>query len=308
MGLNNWNHVQHLHHKVRNVLRRGYLLKTYYDKKLMQARFKTGERIENDKIDIMHPVGFLGRVAPGDKVEVFSMDVGGDPSRRVVLGVLGDRATHPKIDEGESILYSPGDPKKYIRVRKGKKKDGAGGGGQQFGVDEGVEPQKEEEKKEGAIETDADDVVITSQTKKTNQRNADEGQGFSTKKGSVEIKAGANTQFEAAKHLRKGETHREGSVFVSGTVNAGDVLAGGGTSISSTMAEGDDKPDGSKPWSASGKPGTASLLETAAKVGTLGTAMSGMVSVMIEMAKRIQALEQGQQPPPILPEPKEGGT
>lgn len=305
MGLNNWNHVQHLHHKVRNVLRRGYLLKTYYDKKLMQARFKTGEKIENDKIDIMHPVGFLGRVAPGDKVEVFSMDVGGDPSRRVVLGVLGDRETHPKIDEGESILYSPGDPKKFIRVRKGKKKEGGGGGGN--GRDIGVERQPEEEKKEGAIETDADDVVITSQTKKTNQRNADEGQGFSTKQGSVEIKAGQNTQFEAKKHLRKGETHREGSVFVSGTVNAADVLAGGGTSISSTMAEG-DKPDGSKPWSASGQPGTTSLLETAAKVGSLGTAFGSMIGVMIEMAKRIQALEQGQQPPPPEPEPKEGET
>src|SRR5262245_11644431 len=82
----------------------------------MQGRVKTGHQIENDRLDIIHPVGFLGRVAPGDKVEIFTMDVGGDPSRRVILGVLGDRATHPKIQEGEAIVYSPGNPKKFVRV------------------------------------------------------------------------------------------------------------------------------------------------------------------------------------------------
>jgi cytoskeletal protein CcmA (bactofilin family) len=137
-----WEHVEHLAHKMRNVVRRGYLVKTYYDKKLMQARIKTGHGIENDRIDIMHPVGYLGRVQADDKAEVFTMDVGGDSSRRVVLGVLGDREHHPKIKEGESILYSPGDPNNFLRVFKKPQKKGnggSGGGGQTLAEGEGGE-------------------------------------------------------------------------------------------------------------------------------------------------------------------------
>jgi hypothetical protein len=135
-----WEHVEHLSHKVRNVVRRGYLKKTYYDKDLMQARIKTGHGIENDRIDIMHPVGYLGRVQPDDKAEVFTMDVGGDSSRRVVLGVLGDRKSHPKVLEGESILYSPGDPKNFLRVfKKPPKKQNGGGEQQAEGGEEGGE-------------------------------------------------------------------------------------------------------------------------------------------------------------------------
>src|SRR4051794_24156710 len=106
MSSDHWNHAAYLHHKVRHMLRRGYLKKTYYDKKILQARICTGVEDENDRLDVLHPVGYLGRVKPGSKVEIFTMDVGGDPSRRVVLGVLGDREKHPKIDEGESILYT----------------------------------------------------------------------------------------------------------------------------------------------------------------------------------------------------------
>jgi hypothetical protein len=136
-----WEHVEHLSHKVRNVIRRGYLVKTYYDKKLMQARIKTGHGMENDRIDIMHPVGYLGRVQADDKAEVFTMDVGGDSSRRVVLGVLGDREHHPKILEGESILYSPGDPQNFLRVfkkpaKKGGKEGEESGGGEEGGGDD----------------------------------------------------------------------------------------------------------------------------------------------------------------------------
>ena len=59
MGIDNWNHGKFISHKVRNGSRRGYLQKTYYDKKLMQAKFSTGQNNTNDRIDILQPAGFL---------------------------------------------------------------------------------------------------------------------------------------------------------------------------------------------------------------------------------------------------------
>src|SRR3954452_174546 len=171
MGSDQWNSSKFLHHRLKNMIRRGYLVKTYYDKKILQARVKTGDSIENDKLDVLNPVGFVGRVKEGEKVEVFTMDVGGDPSRRVVMGVIGDREEHPKVDEHESALYSPGDKKKFVRVRKGKKQ-GSGGGGQQLSA---AQPYAEYgQGKEGAIEVEGDEVPISTNTKKGQKHTAKE--------------------------------------------------------------------------------------------------------------------------------------
>jgi phage gp45-like len=132
-----WGDVDHITHKVRNMLRRGYLLKTYNDGKILKGRVRTGDAIENDKLDIVHPVGYVSHVKASEKTEVITADIGGDSSRRVILAVIGDRAEHPKPDEGESIQYAPGDPKKRISV-----------------------------KKEGGITADADDQPIAIKTKK----------------------------------------------------------------------------------------------------------------------------------------------
>jgi len=257
-----------LQHKVRNVLRRGYLLKTYYDKKIMQGRIKTGVEIENDRLDWLHPVGFLGRVKPGDKVEILTMDVGADPSRRVIAWVLGDREHHPKIEEGESILYSPGDKKKFVRVYKKPQQDQGGGGGGGGRADGGGDGQQSESKE--GIHTNADDLPISSQTKDTYQSNADKGQGFSTQ-ANFDIKAGQNTQFEAAKHVRKGTTYRDGDTYTNGVEHATDHVAGGGATVSPPGARAGtaEHPDGSQTWGASGKPGTTSLLDIGARVAAL---------------------------------------
>ena len=255
MGIDYWSHSKFIHHKVRNMVRRGWLLKTYYDKKLMQARIATGIKQENDRLDWLHPVGFLGRVKPSDKTEIFTMDIGGDPSRRVVWAVIGDREYHPKISEGESILYSPGDKKKFIRVYK-KPQQGQGGA------------SEEKESKEG-IHQDADDLKITTTTKDTFSNKADKGIGNETEKNFT-IKAAGNTQFEAQKHIRVGDHHIQGTQYVAGTVNAADVLAGGGTSVSVASLRADEnREDGSKDWGASGQPGKVSLLKVAAQVAAL---------------------------------------
>src|SRR5262245_22017647 len=267
MTTNNWEHMRFLQHKVRNILRRGYLLKTYYDKKILQARIKTGVEIENDRLDWLHPVGFLGRVKPADKAEVLTMDVGGDPSRRVICWVIGDREHHPKIEEGESILYSPGDKKKFVRVYKKPQQDqGGGGGGGQGREGDG---QEQSESKEG-IHTNADDLPISSQTKDTFQGNADKGQGFSTQ-ANFDIKAGQNTQFEAAKHVRKGTTYRDGDTYTNGVEHATDHVAGGGATVTPPGARAGTAghPDGSQTWGASGQPGTTSLLDIGARVAAL---------------------------------------
>lgn len=113
-----WNRLQDLPHLVNNLVRRGYLLGTYNDGKILRARVKTGVDIENDRLDVIQPVGFSAHVAPGPGTEVLTLDVGADPSRRVVLSIFGDRATHPQPDEGEVYFYAPGDPTRYIRIKR----------------------------------------------------------------------------------------------------------------------------------------------------------------------------------------------
>jgi hypothetical protein len=297
MGIDYWNHSRFLHHKVRNMLRRGWLIKTYYDKKILQVRFKTGEKIENDRIDMVHPVGFLGRNKPGDKVEVLSMDIDGDTSRRICFMTIGDREHHPKIDEGESILYSPGDKKKFVRVRKG---------------DQNSSPNNEYGKnRSGAIETDADDLPVMSTTKDAYSNKADKGIGNETG-ANFTVKAGSNTQMSAAKHIRQGEHHISANAFVNGKHHAADHLAGGGTNIGVTSLRAGEtgREDGSKNWSATGKPGTVSLLATAQALTETTQAldafkqeqqqknsqqdarMNGIDATIVALTARVAALEE----------------
>jgi phage gp45-like len=104
--------------------------------------------------------------------------------------------------------------------------------------------------------------------------------------GHYTIDVGKNTQFQASKHIRKGETHRDSQMFVNGNVHAADHIAGGGTSITSS----DD-------WTATGRPGTTSLLQTAAKVVTMGSMMSSISSIfrLVQQGQSQEADEMMQQ-------------
>jgi len=62
-------------------------------------------------------VGYVAHVKASEKTEVITLDIGADSSRRVVLAVLGDRATHPQPDEGEAYYYAPGNNKIAIRIK-----------------------------------------------------------------------------------------------------------------------------------------------------------------------------------------------
>ena len=141
-----------LTNRVRNMIRRGYLVATYTDGKLMKGRVKTGVDIENDKVDIVHPVGYASHIPSGEKVEVITADVNGDPSKRVILAVIGDRDKHPKVAEGESVVYQPGNPKRIMRVNP----DG--------------------------IHSDADDKPMSMKTQKTMSLQSDESMSLSTDK------------------------------------------------------------------------------------------------------------------------------
>src|SRR5215831_838926 len=132
-----WEHMEHLSNKVRNVIRRGYLKKTYNDKKMLKGRTILGEEIESDDIDIVHPVGYVSHVKPGEKCETLSCDVGADASRRIILMVMGDREEHPQPDEGEAFHYAPGNKKQFIRHKKKSDQGGGGGGGRMPGLRSG---------------------------------------------------------------------------------------------------------------------------------------------------------------------------
>lgn len=292
MGTDLWNHAKFLHHKVRNMTRRGWLLKTYNDKKMLRGRIKTDERTENDQIDIMHPVGYIAHVKPSEKTEVVTMDIGGDTSRRVIAWVMGDREYHPQPDENEAFVYAPGEKKQFLRIKKKREQSAAG-----FASDQDSSGNKDSGRKTG-MHWDQLEEPVTGTTKNSFQNNADKGQGFSTSNGSFEIDAGQNTQFQASKHIRKGATYRDGDTFTNGTEHAADHVAGGGATISTSVsrADGEDHPDGSQPWSAIGRPGTTSLLATASTLANFQQAQTSQnqsTNAAIEdLQRRVAALEQ----------------
>lgn len=190
-------------YRLRNVIRRGYLLGTSSKGKMLQARVRTGDGIENDNIDIMHPVGFASRLPAGPKVEVITADVNADASKRVVLAVVGNRADIPSVEEGEATLYSPGDPKKKITASKS-----------------------------GGISMDSDDKPTTMTTKDTVTMTAEKGAKLFD---GIEIDKDGNVTFTKdvvfkgnvtiEKDLEvKGSVKVGGSVVVTGTVTAAGFI------------------------------------------------------------------------------------
>jgi len=174
-----WADVWHLPHKVRNMVRRGYLLKTYNDGKILKARVKTGDSIENDKLDVIHPVGYVAHVKASEKTEVLTLDVGGDSSRRVVLAVIGDREYHPQPDEGEAFHYAPGSNKIFLRVKMANGQASRAMGGRDSG-------------RAAGIHMDASDQPISAKSTKTFSVEATDGINMKTNQhtfdGNVAIK------------------------------------------------------------------------------------------------------------------------
>jgi len=303
-----WEHMQHLSNKVRNVIRRGYLKKTYNDGKILRGRVKMGEEMENDKLDILHPIGYISHVKPTDKTEVFTMDVGADASRRVIMQVIGDREDHPQPDEGEMWTYAPGNKKIFSRMKM--KKQGGGGGGNGAGgqalsrLDEQMadmlsdtDGQTKDSGRVEGIHSDGEQEKISSQTKATFQGKADAGQGFSTG-ANFDVKAGGSMQIENSRQTQKSGTsyiETPGGMYIGGLHHARDHLAGGnaivgglssaptGRSARSPGGNGlpEGTPDGSQGVSAVGIPGTVSLLATAAGLA--------QTQVQVEVNKQDQA-------------------
>jgi len=281
--------MEHLSNKVRNVIRRGYLKKTYNDKKMLKGRTILGEEIESDDIDIVHPVGLVSHVKPGDKCETLSCDVGADASRRIILMVMGDREQHPQPDEGESFLYAPGEKKQFIRHKK-KKDQGGGAGGQAARAGNGQsEGRTKDSGRVTGMHWDGLEEKVSGQNKETFQMKADKGMGYKTD-GNYDIKAANATQFEAGKHVRKGSTYRDGDTYTQGIEHASDHIAGGGASVGSlptrSLAEylrmpgggtglPEGTPDGSQNMSASGIPGNISLKGMAGAMGFSSMSPSG---------------------------------
>jgi hypothetical protein len=288
-----WEHVMHLSHKVRNVMRRGYLIKTYNDGKILRARIKTGVAIENDKIDVLHPVGYIAHVKPSEKHEVFTMDVGGDSSRRVITHIIGDREQHPQPDENEAFLYAPDDKKMFVRFKKEKKQNGSGGGsnGSGGGSDDGQDGQTKDSGRVAGMHWDGKDQKVSGTTKNVFKNNADKGQGYNTQ-GNFDVKAANATQFESQDHKRKVQqkvyVEAPAGYYVGGIHHARDHKAGGNASVSpageaAMFADGEGEggsepglakgPDGSKPWEATSKDGTVSLLGVGAGLANMQQAI-----------------------------------
>jgi phage baseplate assembly protein gpV len=209
MGTDNWNHSKFLHHKARNATRRGYLQKTYYDKKLMQSRFATGEKNQNDRIDIIQPAGFLGRHPPGEKTEIVTSDIGGDTSRRVCTAVIGDREHHPKIDEAESILYSPGDKLNYMRIKGEKpKQEGQGKHGSGAEFEDPYDGDGNEDKNPKGIH-------IASETNETHKI-----------KETFQVEAEKDIRIKAPKIYIKGVIHLDGTIIAKAGLKVGNGMWG----------------------------------------------------------------------------------
>lgn len=192
-----WSALQDLVHRARNVVRRGYLISVNDKGKLLRGRVKTGDAIENVDLDVVHPVGFISRIKPGPKVEVITLDVNSDASKRVILAVIGDRANHPKVGEDESVMYAPTDSKKKMTVSKS-----------------------------GGMKMEMDDAPINMDTKKTFKITAPDGVSLNDviqidKFGNVFIKGALSIE----KNLTVGTSLIVGGdVQVTGTVSAADFI------------------------------------------------------------------------------------
>lgn len=292
MGYESWNRSKFLPHHVRNIMRRGWLQKTYNDKKMLRGKVQTAEKILNDELDILHPVGFVSHVKNDEKCEILTQDVGGDPSRRAITMVMGDREQHPQPDEGEAWLYAPGNKKMFARIKMKKQGGGQGGGGgggsqqiEALAGGSGGGGQSAQTKDYGRVEGfhwNAEKEKASGQTENTSQLKADKGIGNKTD-ANYDIKASA-TQFDAGKHVLKGTTYHGSDTFTSGTEHAADHIAGGGASVGSLPSarmiqdrsgQGgsgqygppSDTPDGSQSMSASGQPGNISLKGLAGAMG-----------------------------------------
>lgn len=120
-----WARDQDFDPRLRSYVRRGTLVQTYTDGKIMTARVRTGTgpEGENDRLEVIWPAGFIAHVPSGPGTEILTTDIEGDPSRRVVSAIFGDRSYIPMPEEGEAFLYTPGDPSRFIRI----KRPGSGG-------------------------------------------------------------------------------------------------------------------------------------------------------------------------------------
>jgi len=286
------------------MIRRGYLKKVYNDGKLLRARVITGSKIENDKLDVLHPVGYVAHVKPSDKHEVFTADVGGDSSRRVIAWIIGDREEHPQPDENEAFAYAPDDKKLFIRHKKEKKQGGNGAGGGNGGGSDDPEPgQTKDSGRVAGMHWDGKDQKVSGTTKNVFKNNADKGQGYNTQ-GNFDVKAANGTQFATKEHKQKvdGKVYLEasGGVYVGAIHHARDHRAGGNASVTPAQdavtfdaydegggggdGEGGGEkglakgPDGSKPWQATSKDGVVSLLGVGAAVAQLQNQMGQIIS------------------------------
>lgn len=161
-----WGNLTHLPDRVFNMIRRGYLLAVYNDGLLLKARVRTGVAVENDKLDVLHPAGIVSHPKPDAHCEVFTMDVSGDASRRVVLSIIGDRANHPAPDEGETIIYAPNDKKKFISIKSSNGATGhaARSSGRQDGVHIAVDDQPFSINTQKEVSIDAQEgIALTSE-------------------------------------------------------------------------------------------------------------------------------------------------
>src|SRR5262245_54973604 len=205
MGYDQWNHSKFLPPKVRNSVRRGYLQKTYYDKKIMQVRLSTGDKNTNDRAELMQPGSFTGRHPPGEKCETFTGDINGDTSHRVCSTVIGDRTHHPKIDESESILYSPADKNNYVRIKGEKpKQEGQGkhGSGALF-----------EDPYDGDGNEDQNPKGIHAATEHSETHSV---------KGTFQVEAGKDIRIKSEKIYIKGVIHLDGTIIAKAGLKVGN--------------------------------------------------------------------------------------
>jgi hypothetical protein len=191
-----WQRATDVANQVKNMVRRGYLLATYTDGKILRARVKTGEGIENDRLDVVFPVGFTAHVKAGPKVEILTTDVGGDPSRRVVLSIFGDREQVPIAEEGEAFFFTPGDKSKFVRIKTNGAAARAAG-------------------RAAGLEISVGDIPISMKTDKGFSLEATEG-----------INLKSDNHVHEGNFTVKGDLRVEGNIVCTGTVTAAAFVEG----------------------------------------------------------------------------------
>lgn len=112
-----WDHDWRNQDRVRGSYHRGHVVDIYERDGRLRMSVETVKGAVYSDVEIVHPIGFSSHPSPGENTEVLLQESGGEHSRLMAVGMVGDADKQARPKRGEGILYSPDKPEYRITVK-----------------------------------------------------------------------------------------------------------------------------------------------------------------------------------------------